>query len=211
VKKASLLFVILGTVSSLRGQAQNAAAPTRVGIIHIQNAIMATRDGQKAAGDLNAKIEPKRKELESRQNAIAALQQELNKGSNTMAEEKRLQMTREIDQKTKSLTRASEDAQAELEQDQNRILNELGQRVMVVIEKYARENGYSLILDVSSQQTPVLYAANGTDLTKDIVELYDKNAPPPAPATAKPVVPLPSAAKPPALPPATKKQPGTVK
>ena len=42
-----------------------AHAQTKVGIIHIQNAIIATRDGQKAAQDLQTKFAPKQKELES--------------------------------------------------------------------------------------------------------------------------------------------------
>jgi outer membrane protein len=177
-----------------------AQTPTKVGIIHIQNAIISTKDGQKAAQELQAKFDPKRKALEAKQGEIAALQQELNKGSNTMAEAKRLSLTRDIDQKTKSLNRDSEDAQAEFDQEKNRMLNELGSRLMVIIEKYAKDNGFSLILDVSSPETPVLYAANGVEVTKDIVELYDKNAPSAA-GVDKPAAP---AAKPAAAAPAKK-------
>lgn len=178
-------------------------APTKVGIINIQQAILSTRDGQKAADELQQRYEPKRKELEQKQNEINALRDQLNKGSNTMSEEARQALIRQIDQKTRALNRDTEDAQADFEQDQNRILQELGQRMMVVIGKYARDNGYALILDVSSPQTPVLYAANGIDITSDIVALYDKNTPtdaaPPKPAAAAPP-------KPPApAPPATKK------
>ena len=175
-----------------------AQTPSKVGIIHIQNAIISTKDGQKAAQELQTKFDPKRKSLEAKQGEIASLQQELSKGSNTMAEAKRLSLTRDIDQKTKSLNRDSEDAQAEFDQEKNKVLNELGGRLMVIIEKYAKDNGYSLILDVSSPETPVLYAANGVDVTKDIVDLYDKNAPPAAGAPAAP------AAKPPAAAPAKK-------
>ena len=46
--------------------------------------------------------------------------------------------------------------------------------MMAVIEKYAKDNGFSLILDVSNQNTPVLYASSGIDITSDIVSLYDK-------------------------------------
>jgi outer membrane protein len=63
---------------------------------------------------------------------------------------------------------------------------------MQVIDKYARDNGFALILDVSSPQTPVLYAANSIDITQAIVELYDKNAPSaqaPATPSAKPATP----------------------
>jgi outer membrane protein len=165
-------------------------APTKVGIINIQQAILSTRDGQKAADELQQRYEPKRKELEQKQNEINALRDQLNRGSNTMSEEARQALIRQIDQKTRALNRDTEDAQADFEQDQNRILQELGQRMMVVIGKYARDNGYALILDVSSPQTPVLYAANGIDITSDIVALYDKNTPtdaaPPKPAAAAP-------------------------
>jgi outer membrane protein len=79
--------------------------------------------------------------------------------------------------------------------------------MMAVIDKYAKDNGYTLILDVSSPQTPVLYASNTIDVTKDIIDLYDKNtapasAPGAAPTAAKPApaTPRPGAAAPPPKP-----------
>ncbi len=174
-------------------------APTaKVGIVHVQNAIISTKDGQKAAQDLQTRFDPKRKSLEAKQSEIANLQQELSKGSNTMAEAKRVSLTRDIDQKTKSLNRETEDAQAEFEQEQNKIMNELGGRLMAVIDKFGKDNGYTLILDVSSQQTPVLFVAPGVEVTKEIIELYDKNSP--GPAAAKPAATAPAAAPKPATP-----------
>ena len=76
----------------------------------------------------------------------------------------------------------------------------MGQRIVAVMEKYAKDNGYTLILDVSSQQTPVMYAASGTDITQDVIALYDKNAPPAA-SSVKPAATQPAAAKPAATPP----------
>ena len=90
----------------------------------------------------------------------------------------------DIDAKTKSFNRQVEDAQAELDQEQGRVLNELGGRMLAVLDKYAKDNGYAVILDVSSQQTPVLFAANSIDVTREVVDLYNKNAP--APGTAAP-------------------------
>jgi hypothetical protein len=56
-------------------------------------------------------------------------------------------------------------------------------------------------VDVSSQQTPVIYAANSIDITQDIIALYDKNSPS-ATSSAKPATPPPAAAaKPAAAPP----------
>jgi len=70
------------------------------------------------------------------------------------------------------------------------VLNELGGRMLAVLDKYGRDNGYAVILDVSSQQTPVLFAANGIDVTREIVDLYNKNAPAaPATSSAPPATP----------------------
>ena len=196
---ATLMAVVLASFAGAR----TAAAQTKVGVIHIQNAIIGTKDGQKAAADLEIRFAPKRKELEGKQNSIAGLQDTLNKGRNTMSAEQREKLIRDIDQKTKALNRDTEDAQAEMEQEQQKILQELGQRIMAVIDKYARDNGFNLILDVSSPQTPVLYISSGIDLTQEIVGLYDKNVPGAATGApgAKPAAP---AAKP-IAPPAQKK------
>ena len=69
-----------------------------------------------------------------------------------------------------------EDGQAEVEADQQKVLQDLGGRIMAVIDKYAKDNGFVLILDVSSPQTPVMFASNTIDVTKDIIDLYDKAA-----------------------------------
>ncbi|MGA2136515.1 MAG: OmpH family outer membrane protein [Bryobacteraceae bacterium] len=173
-----------------------------MGIIHIQNAIISTKDGQKAAAELNTRFQPKKAEVEKKQSSIAQLQDQLRKGSNTMSEEAKDKLMREIDQNTKALNREVEDDQAELDQEQGKVYQELGQRIMTVIDKFAKDNGYALILDVSSQQTPVLYATNSIDITQDIIALYDKNAPaasaaaPAAKTAAPPTVAKPATPKP---------------
>jgi outer membrane protein len=95
------------------GYAQAGQQPTKVGIINIQGAIISTQDGQKAAAELQARYEPRRKELEKRQNEIASLRDQLQKGSNTLSEEARQKLVRDIDQRTRALSRETEDAQAD--------------------------------------------------------------------------------------------------
>ena len=163
---------------AVSAMAMFAQAPAqKVGVINIQAALVATKEGQKAASELEGKRSPKSKELEKKQGEIRSLQESLNRGGNAMSETAKAELVRNIDTKTKSFNRELEDAQAEWQQDQDRILQDLGQKMMAVIDKYAKDNGYSVILDVSNPQTPVLYASNTIDITKEIVDLYDKNAP----------------------------------
>lgn len=160
------------------------SAPTKVGIINIQQAIISTTEGQKAAKELEEKSAPKKKELEKLQAEINGLRDQLNKMSSVGSEDQKRRLMGDIDQKTKSFNRQVEDAQAELDQDQGKVLNELGGRMLAVLDKYARDNGYAVILDVSSQQTPVLFAATSIDVTREVVDLYNKNVPAAAPAGA---------------------------
>jgi outer membrane protein len=204
----SIPALLLGV--SLGAHAQAAASGTKVGIIHIQNAIISTKDGQKAAAELQTKFAPTKAKIEKKQQEIEADKGKLNQGANAMSADQKEKLMRDIDQKTKSLNRDTEDAQAELDQEQGKIMQELGQRIMAVINKYSKDHGYSLIIDVSSQQTPVLFAANEIDITSDIIKLYDQNAPgaaassaPAAPAAPKPAAAAP--ATPAAQPPAPKK------
>lgn len=181
--------------------------PGKVGVISIQQAIIGTKDGQKAAAELQSKADPKRHEIQSKQSEVESLKEQLQKGENTLSEAAKQDLVRNIDVKTKSLNRDMEDANAELNEEQQKVLQQLGQKMMVIIDKYAKDNGYSVILDVSSQQTPVLYASNGIDITRDIIALYDKNAD--APATGGTAAPHPGtpshSATPHSTAPATKR------
>ena len=216
--RKEFILCVAAALTALTAPAQTAT--TKVGVINIQAALVSTGDGKKAASELETKRAPKTKEMERRQTEIRTLQDSLNRGGNAMSESAKSELVRNIDQKTKAFNRDLEDANAEWEQDQQKVINELGQKMMVVIDKYAKDNGFSLILDVSNPNTPVLYASNTIDITKDIIDLYDKSAasitPPPtkpssttnvAPGGLTPQRPATPAVRPSAPPaaPATKK------
>ena len=74
-----------------------------------------------------------------------------------------LQKTQMFDQKQKSLQRSLEDAQSDFQAQQNEIVNRIGGKMMDVLDKYAKTNAYALILDVSSQTSPVLWAGACSD------------------------------------------------
>ena len=188
--------------------------PNKVGVIQIQGALVSNKDGQKAVQEFQAKLEPKKKDLDKKAADIRDLQDRLQRGGPAMAQAAKDDLARQIDVKTKSYNRDMEDAQAEADSEQRKMLDELGQKMMQVIDKYAQANNYAVIIDVSNPQTPVLYASNTVDITKDIIEMYDKTAStltsaparPATPAATKPGAPAPAATKP-ITPAPVKKQP----
>ena len=209
MKKNFVVFPALALGLAALAHAQ-AAAPTKVAIISVQQAILQTKDGQKASAELQTKFTPRRQELEKKDANIKSLQDQMKKGSATMSEDAKTKIARDIDSNQKSLQRDSEDFDADVQQEEGKIMQDLGQKMMDVVIKYATQNGFAVVLDVSNQQTPVLWADPSADITTEIIKLYDQAHPgtgAPAPGASKPAVPPPptSAPKPPAAP-ATKKQ-----
>ncbi len=153
------------------------AANTKIAIINIQDAITRTLEGQKLARDLQGKYGPTRDKLGRLQNEIQTLRDQLSRGANTMSDEARNKLGRELQNKERDLSRDTEDAQLEFNQAQQSALNDISGKLMTVIDKYAKENSFAIVFDVSSPQSPVLYAVNEILITNNIIELYDKEYP----------------------------------
>jgi outer membrane protein len=154
-------------------------AQTKLATINITSALAATRDGQKAVSELNARQVAKSKEFEQKQNEIVALQDQLNKGVNTLSDAAKNALIASIAARKKTVQRAIEDAQADFQTDEQKILRELGEKILAVVQRYAHDNGYIMVVDVGSNTSPVLYASTSIDITKQIIELYDKGTPAP--------------------------------
>ncbi len=209
MKKSFVAFpaLLMGVAALAHAQAQ---APTKVAIIAVQQAIMTTKDGQKATQDLQAKFNPQKTKLEQKQQELASLNDQLKKGGATMSDAAKEKLNRDIENLNKTLTREGEDFDAEVQQEEQKIMNDLGAKMMDVIIKYATQNGLAMVVDVSNQQTPVLWADQSINITEQIIKLYDQAHPgagvAPTPAATKPAgtpasAPRPSAAKPAATPP----------
>jgi len=179
--------------------AGNVALPTKIAIIAIQQAIMATKEGSAAGAALNTKYEPKKADFEKRQRDIQALQDQLKKGSATMSDDAKAKIERDIDSKTKALQRDTQDTSADYEEEMGKVYQEMGNKMLQIIEQYSYQNGYAVVLDVSNQQTPVIWAAPSSNIIADIIKLYDQAHPgvPGAtkPAAAPPKPPTPATIK----------------
>jgi outer membrane protein len=85
---------------------------------------------------------------------------------------------------------------------QGEVIDRIGRKMVDVLDKYSRENGYTVVLDSSAQNTPILFASTQIDVTQDIVRLYDAAYPVKAGAApaqkpaAKPATPTTTPTKP---------------
>jgi outer membrane protein len=219
---STAVLAIVLTISALAqtgspapgGAATPAAATTaasggvKVGIIDMQQAIVATNEGARDFEALQKKFEPRRTELQNLNTEVENLKKQLNTQGDKMNEDARANLVKSIETKQKSLQRSAEDAQNEFQAQQNEIAQRILQKMAPVIDKYAKSSGYSLLLDSSNPwpQGPLLWAdPMKVDLTKTIVDAYNAQSGVAPPATkpagsaaAKPAPTTPAAANKPA-------------
>jgi outer membrane protein len=185
-------------LSSVGAWAQTPApAPMtqKIGVINMQEALVNTADGKKAIADLRAKFGPRDADIQKRQQELQVKTDQYRKTQATLSDEAKAKIERDIDTMTRSLQRDTDDAKQDMDADQQRMINDLGSKIVQVITRYAADNQYTVIFDDSGQPSNIMFASNAIDITRDIIALYDKSAP------TTPSAP-PNATKPAATPPA---------
>ena len=105
------------------------------------------------------KFEPKQAQLKTQSDEIDSLKKQLQDAGTTLSEPERDSRLRVIDEKTKSLQRSAEDAQNEASGAMSDMYQQLAQKVYAVLDAYANQKKFTLVLDTSTQQnSPVLWA-----------------------------------------------------
>ena len=127
-------------------------------------------------------------------NEIQEVQKQLQTQARQLNDESRAALTKSIETKTTELQRAQDDARKEFGAMQNEIFSRIGNRVGSLVQQYAKENNFSLIVD-TSQNSQVIYFDPTIDITAEIIKRADAGQAS-APATKPATTPTPPATKP---------------
>jgi outer membrane protein len=177
------------------------AGPARIAVIAWELAVAQTNEGQRDFADLQKKYAPKEASLKSLNDEVASLTKQLQDQGATLSEVERANRSKAIDDKKKQLDRETEDLRNDGQQDMQDLFSGLQAKVYDVMQSYAEQQGFTLVLDISQQQSPVLFASATTNITKQVIDAYNVKsgvpAPPAQPAAAAPQAPKPRAVTPP--------------
>jgi outer membrane protein len=185
--------------------AAGSASAGKVGVISIRQAIVTTAEGKVASAELQSKFASRQNEIENLNKQINDLQQRLQAGQNKLSQEEEGRLRQQGQRLAQRLERMNTEYQEDVNAEQADVIDRIGRKMVDVLNRYSRENGFVIVLDSSAQSTPILYASEQIDVTQDIVRLYDQAYPikagsttPAKPAAAKPA---PATSQPPAAKP----------
>ncbi len=139
--------------------------------------------------DLQKKYAPKEAALKSLSDEIDTLTKQLQSQGASLTDAERANRAKSSTTRRSNSTATPRTLKNDFQQDMQDVYNSLASKVYDVMQSYAEQQGYTLILDVSQQQSPVLYASQGTNITKAVIDAYNLKSGVPAPPAAQQAAP----------------------
>jgi outer membrane protein len=158
--------------------------PVKLATMNFEAGVLYTNEGQRDFGELQKKFAPRAATLKAANDEISTLQKQLQSSGEKLSEEERATRVRAIEAKQKEFQRNSEDYQNDVQAEQQAAFAKVATKVNDYVEQYAKDNGFTAVLEVGSQTSPVIYAIPSIDITRAIIVGYNTKsgvaAPPPS-------------------------------
>ncbi len=160
-----------------------------VAVINFDRVVAESAEGRGAGAELEAHYNVLAQELESMQASLEEMQGRLATQERVLSATALAALNRDIQNTQTGLTRASEDAQGEMQAKNDELLLPIFERAQLVFQEYADQQQFTLIFNVSAEQSGLIYAAPSIDITNEIIRRMDAageatQAPPRAAAPA---------------------------
>lgn len=181
-------------------------APTKFKVMDMRAAIINTAEAQAAGVQLKSQFAPQTAAIDALNKQLDDISKRLQAGQNTLSQDEQVKLQRQGTMLQNQIKRATDQVAEQSEAAQNDIVDNIGRKMMDIVDNYAKENGLDCVLNSSGDSLSVLYKASNLDVTLEIVKLYDQKYPVKgaAPATKPATPPATKPAIPPVTPPVKK-------
>jgi outer membrane protein len=139
------------------------AAATKVAVINIQKVLIDSVAGKNAKAKMEKKMEELKKGLKKEEDALIALQKEIEKKSSAWSDEKKQEKAIEFQKKRRNLGVKQDDANLEMKKLQEKYLTPIMKKLESIVTDVAKAKGYTIVLP----RNGVLYFDKAVDITAD--------------------------------------------
>lgn len=171
MKKWIVPTVLALAVVAGAGAVPAEAADLKIGYIVTPRLLAESKLGKESSAKLKAKAEAAEKGLEKKMNDIKKLQEDIAKRMAVLNESEKAKLSEEYEKQLRDAKRMKEDAQRDFDKARGEIENNMMSKFRTVIEKFAKDNGYDLVLDAGT----LLYISQKADITNEVIQAADKS------------------------------------
>lgn len=160
-----LMVVLLATATGFAwGQ------ELKVGFVNVQKALSQSKRGEEARETFRSDVKAREQALRKEQAAIEEERQRLAKQARLMKEAERTKVQRRLQRRMRDYERKTRDVREELAAKEREMTNEILKDLQKVITELGKIGKFTMILERSQ----LLYTDKGTDITDDVIKLYDE-------------------------------------
>jgi outer membrane protein len=155
-----------------------AAAPTaeaqalKIGFVNFGRLLEESPQAKAAQSALEAEFLPRQRDVAAQQKSLQEKNDKLQKESAVMSEADRVRSEREVRDLELNVNRRFKELQEDLNLRRNEEVGKMQRALLQEVQTYARANGFQLIVSDG-----VLYAAEGIDITPQVVAAIKSKAP----------------------------------
>jgi len=153
------------------------SSPVKIAILNVRQAIVSTAEGKEASAQLQTQFASQQSDLQNMQKQIQDLQGRLTNNHGTLSDDEQARLQRQGELLSRQFQRKQDDLNEAVNAAQSDVVDNIGRKMLDVLDRYSRENGYTMVLDTSAQGTPVVYSSSQIDITQEVVRLYDQAYP----------------------------------
>ncbi len=169
--KCMKVFVIAALM--MIGKPLVAAEPT-YGVVNMQQVILTVSEGKAARKSLEKEIKAKEKELLSSKKELDKLNADWKKQSALLSESARVAKQKAFQEKFLALRQSEMEFQSSIKRKEQLATQKIAVKVAKVVEEVARKKKLTAVFELNS--AGLLYLAKPVDLTKEVVQIYEKKS-----------------------------------
>jgi outer membrane protein len=170
MKKWTISTALVLAAALVAGAGQAAAADLKIGYIVTPRLLTESKLGKESSAKLKAKAETAEKSLKKKGEDLKKLEDDIRKRMSVLNEEEKAKLGEEYERQARDAKRMKEDAQRDFDKTRAEIENDMMTKFRTIIEKFAKDNGYDLVLDAGT----LLYISQKADVTNEVIQLADK-------------------------------------
>lgn len=167
IRGAILLAVLLSGIAAGSGY----AADVRIGYVDMRRVMTETKTGKRVKGEIEKTIKQRQESLSREEQGLKSMQQAYEKDKLLLSEAQKQTKQKEFDEKLKAYQQSAAEAQREIGQKEQEFARHAIPEIRAIIRDLAKEEKLTLVFE--KREMPVLYAADGPDLTEKVIQRLD--------------------------------------
>jgi outer membrane protein len=165
-------FVAAILTLALAFAAPPAAAAEKIGFVNVQEVMVTSNAGKKETEDIKKSVDKTKATIKERETELTKLKDELEKQRPLLKEEAIKEKELAYQKKFRDYQIFVKDSNEELQAKEQEILKKMIPEILKLIQAIGDKEKYSMVVDVS--QVPIAYHSKENDLTKRVIDEFNK-------------------------------------